>query len=154
MLPMAAPATGPLPGLKRWSSTDRQSNWSIASRARSSDRHVPPTAASVTTVWVSRDVFKKWVCIGLVTRVYHQHLVDPSANSLKTNTQQTLHRRTHTMHITKKNSRIILFVRKRARLNIYMWCSTFSTHRILGVISIHTKKWGEKKGWRAQQVGY
>lgn len=50
---MAVPATGPLPGLRRWSSTARQSNWSIASPARSSDHRVPPIAASVTTVWVS-----------------------------------------------------------------------------------------------------
>lgn len=51
--PTAAPATGPPPGRRRWSSTARQSSWSTASPARSSDRHVPPTAASATTVWVS-----------------------------------------------------------------------------------------------------
>lgn len=50
--PMAARATGPLPGPRRSSSTVRQSSWNIALPAKSSDRHVPPTAASVTTVWV------------------------------------------------------------------------------------------------------
>lgn len=50
--PMAARATGPLPGPRRSSSTVRQWSWNIALPAKSSDRHVPPTAASVTTVWV------------------------------------------------------------------------------------------------------
>ena len=42
----------------------RQSSLSIASPARSSDHHVLPTAASVTTVWVSENyVLWLWVCM-------------------------------------------------------------------------------------------
>lgn len=61
MWPMAAQATGLLPGPRRSSSTVRQSSWNIALPAKSSDRHVPPTAASVTTVWVSSTVCSKVV---------------------------------------------------------------------------------------------
>lgn len=86
----AAPATGRPPGRRRWSSTARQSSWSTASPARSSDRHVPPTAASATTVWVS-DNQNRFGLIWLSV----PNLVRPSKRWMVQTAERESHKQTH-----------------------------------------------------------